>query len=395
MVEDSEGNVVGKRLPSFSYTGCWVHNITKFETEHVPAQIRRVQKEGSARRWVTGKRPAKKDDPELFEEDCLSRLKGVSEGKQKLMKTVGITKVKDLLSASAQSLKTVKGIGAKGLAKFQLLARVAKPGAYVSKVVDHRRATHPYKSRFPDTWKAELAADLKKESAICITELVEHMVRTTEEVMRGTKHEDDWYFYHDALTQLTDKRTKDWMVNKGYMKRWLLPISPCNAGTVYEGRPVGNTPEVMPWDCSLNQDVHVTVDNHSCYFRAIPKDHALYAKRFDKSSPSIMLKSYLRILDPVTGVCPSSKRIIQDITRCWGDHIDIICAHGGAAVDGIGSRNGHRDIKGLGSWGGKRVKKKEVREEALHPDALAAWDIYLRRSIDRHSHSTSSKDVQS
>ena len=157
---------------------------------------------------------------------------------------------------------------------------------------------------------------------------------------------------------------------------------------------MGNTPEVMPWDCSLNQDVHVTVDNHSCYFRAIPSDHPLYHKRFSKSSPSIMLKSYLRILDPVTGVCPSSERIIQDITRCWGKHIDIICEHRGRAVDGIGSRNGHRKIKGLCVWGGKRTKKKVIREEVLHPDALEAWDLYLRRSIERHSHSTSFKNIE-
>ena len=336
----------------------------------------------------------KKNDPDLFEDDSVARLKGVSKGKKKKLEAVGIVKVKDLLTASAQSLVAIKGIGEKGLAKLQLLARAAKTGSYVSKMVDHRRASHPYKSRFPDTWKTELAADLKKQGAICITELVEYMDSATKEVMAGTKHADDYYWYHDALTQLTDKRTKEWMVKEGYFKRWLLPVPPCNAGTIYEGRPVGNSPEIMPWDCSLNQDVHVTVDNHSCYFRAIPKDHPLYAKRFSKASPAIMLKSYLRILDPVTGVCPSSKRIIQDITRCWGSHIDIICEHGGAAVDGIGSRNGHRDIKGLGQWGGKRVKKEEVKEEVIHSDALEAWEIYLRRSIDRHSHSTSSNDVE-
>ena len=78
-----------------------------------------MKKDGSARRWVTGKRPSKKDDVELFEDDCLSRLKGISKGKQKLMEAVGITQVKDLLTGSAQSLLSIKGIGAKGLAKLR------------------------------------------------------------------------------------------------------------------------------------------------------------------------------------------------------------------------------------------------------------------------------------
>ena len=280
--------------------------------------------------------------------------------------------VHDLLSSAAQSLVSIKGIGVKGLSKFQDIARAATPGAYVSKRVDHRKARRPYKSRYPDTWKDELAADLRKHGVVCITELVMHMITTSQEVMNGTEHEEDWYFYHDALTQLTCPRTKAWMVESGHMKRWLLPIRPCNEGTIYMDRPVGNTPEVMCWDDNLNQDVHITVANHSLYFKAVPKDHPMHRLRFSKSSPAIMLKSYLRILDPVTGICPSSKRIIEDISRCWGKHIDMICQHGGAAVEGIGDRNGVRTIKGLGKRGGVRVKKKSVSGDLLHPDAEGA-----------------------
>ena len=58
---------------------------------------------------------------------------------------------------------------------------------------------------------------------------------------------------------------------------------------------------------------------------------------------------------------------------------------------GVGS-NGHRDIKVLASRGGKRSKKEVVTEEVLHSDALEALDIYLRRSINRHSHLTSSSN---
>ena len=54
-----------------------------------------------------------------------------------------------------------------------------------------------------------MTADLKKQKqgVICITELVENMDNVTKEVMTDTKHADDYYWYHDVFTQLTDKHT--------------------------------------------------------------------------------------------------------------------------------------------------------------------------------------------
>ena len=80
--------------------------------------------------------------------------------------------------------------------------------------------------------------------------------------MEGTLYEDNWMFYHDALTQLKCKRTKAWMETKGYLKRWVLPVNGLNDGTVYAGRPVGNSPELMPLDCSLFKDVDDAVARH-------------------------------------------------------------------------------------------------------------------------------------
>ena len=45
-------------------------------------------------------------------------------------------------------------------------------------------------------------------------------------------------------------------------ERWLVPQNGVNAGIVYVGWPVGNSPEFMPWDNSLNSDVKRTNDYH-------------------------------------------------------------------------------------------------------------------------------------
>ena len=39
------------------------------------------------------------------------------------------------------------------------------------------------------------------------------------------------------------------------MERWLVPQNQLNAGTIFCGKPVGNSPELMPLDNYLNQDI--------------------------------------------------------------------------------------------------------------------------------------------
>ena len=95
----------------------------------------------------------------------------------------------------------------------------------------------------------------------------------------------------------------------------------------------------------------------------LPKEHPLYPQRFSKASYKVMLNSYLRVLDPVTGVCPSSKRIVQDITRCWGEHLDKICETKGGAVKDLGNRVGKRKLEGL--------KKAQQADSAYIPGGRA------------------------
>ena len=49
--------------------------------------------------------------------------------------------------------------------------------------------------------------------------------------------------------------TIEWMKEKNYFHRWLLPMNGLQDGTPYAGRPVGNILEFMPLDNSLNRDI--------------------------------------------------------------------------------------------------------------------------------------------
>ena len=192
-------------------------------------------------------------------------------------------------------------------------------------------------------------------------------------------------FYHDALTQLKCKRTKEWMQAKGYLKRWILPVKDLNANTQYAGRPVGNSPELMPLDCSLFKDVDEAVARHIAVTCWIPKDHPSYNKRFSRSSTVISRSTYFRILDPVNGVAPTSRRIIHDVNECFTEHIRAIHKAKGCCVRGLGSRSGKRKVEGLEDWGGVRIKGDELEIDTLHVDAQPLLNEFVMNSQRRHS----------
>ena len=213
------------------------------------------------------------------------------------------------------------------------------------------------------------------KSHVSVKDLVLHTMRDSAEVFKGTTHEDDWVFYHDALVQMTDKATVAWMKEIGVYHRWLTPSMGLNDGTVYANRPPGNSPEMMPLDCSLNKDIDDVVARHIAYTHRLDEEDNL---KFSRSTVKRQSRAYLRLFDPKLGVhagVPCSKRIVEDVDRCFGPHLLSIFRAFGAAVHGLGSRqtrNGHRKSK-VGGWGGKRVKSAAPSGDIfVHEDAQKA-----------------------
>ena len=58
--------------------------------------------------------------------------------------------------------------------------------------------------------------------------MIEHIVRESAKVFKGTAHEDDWVFYHDEISLMTAGATISWMKEKEYYKRWVLPVNDLN-----------------------------------------------------------------------------------------------------------------------------------------------------------------------
>ena len=60
--------------------------------------------------------------------------------------------------------------------------------------------------------------------------------------MKGSVHEDDFSIIHGDFLLMTTKETMNWRIQKGYLHRWLLPLSGLQDGGPYAGYPVGNIP---------------------------------------------------------------------------------------------------------------------------------------------------------
>lgn len=168
------------------------------------------------------------------------------------------------------------------------------------------------------------------------------------------------------------------MKDRGIYGRWLLLMG-INQGTCYFGQTIGNSPEMMPMDSTLNKDVNDSVRYHISLTFHLPKDDEI---KFSMSTPKRGSQAYHRVWEEV----PSSQQIIED-TDWFLIAIKAISDHDGKAVAGLGSQKGHRNAKtkSLKKRGGKRVKKEFKYKRFVHKDAGRCREICIETSMKKHA----------
>lgn len=237
----------------------------------------------------------------------------------------------------------------------------------------------------------------RKIGKICITDLVEHMITESRRVIGS----DDFYLYHDALSMMTSAKCKEWMREKGYLRHWVLPVNGLNDDLKgYSLRPVGNSPEMMPLDCSLFADLKNAVTRHISVTANLRKDEP---RKFSITTPKRAYHSFMRVLDPTLGInsrgelvrkypnqsafgTPSRVRICEDINKCYGkrkngkpNHLFRIRDALGVVVPGIGNRNGRRKTQSNGKKGGHENLNSSSKKYYYHLDAKNHIDKIIRR----------------
>ena len=158
-------------------------------------------------------------------------------------------------------------------------------------------------------------------------------------MMIGTKFQDNFSFYHDALSLMTAAETRNGMREQDYEKYWLIPMKDLNIGTTYHNQPVGDSPEMMPLGCSLFNNLYEAAHRHVSLTHLLQKDDP---KKFCLATPKEISRAYCR---PWT--CggeegsPSCQRIIQDCNKFFSN-IQVINDAKGIMCAGLGNRRGHR-----------------------------------------------------
>ena len=225
-------NIVGKRAVPFDYSAKVLLSISDYEM-HIEKEIRRVRRlSGKAAPWYQNTR---KDVKELWEEESVKLLKGCGKKSVEFLEKHRITTILHLKQKSIVELTAIaeKGNAIRKLIGFKVQAESSLEGAPpAALVVDHTKEANPYKSLYGEEWEQKIGESHFMKKYICVTKLIKHIHDKSAAVMKGTEYENDWYFYHDALSLMTANRTITWMKEQGYYKRWVLPLG-INKGTLF------------------------------------------------------------------------------------------------------------------------------------------------------------------
>jgi len=294
MLEDSNGKYIGMQAEAFDYSAKIILSIRDWDRK-VREEIERVRK-------LTGKKgtiwfDSGREEGEIWEGDPLNKIKGIAASLTKLFEEAGVKNVGDLKRLHDTWCHHVKGCHVSCIKAFRDVAKAAHPGL-PPKEKDYTMCANPYLELYgEDSWEYELANSSSMSKYWYIKELVTHVYNESKKQFIGTEHEDDWYFYHNALSLMTAKDTVKWMKEMGYYEHWLLPTEDVNKDTRYANHPVGNSPEFMPMDCHLNKDLDDDVRRHVALTYSLPIEDI---RKFSIDTPKNGSSAYLHCWNSIS-----------------------------------------------------------------------------------------------
>ena len=385
--KNEAGNVTGERLPIFDYTEKRIIAIERRDKLRLLAMmhVKKVNRGSKTSVWVECSRVP----GAIYRDDAVNVVKEIGKETHKRLKAEKICTVQNLKSMTdAESdILIAKGslrVSKTKLEKFREDARKCLDED--SPVpIDHRNADNPYLSRFGDRWEIEIDR-LAMAGKICITEMIDHIFEESRKALG-----EDYLVYHDALSLMTGSSAVNYMKRKGYYKHWILPqLDLMNDGTgelkSYANRPVGNSPEIMPLDCSLNAQLHRAVRQHIELTQIYTKEEHK-ALKFSMATPIAGVSAYHR----VWSIHPTASNIKKDILKVFVSARTIF-EKKGCIVPGLGNRPGRRHVSngggGHSNWGGRRTRTLDANDYGtinLHPDAHSALEEIRSIAQDKYN----------
>jgi hypothetical protein len=233
---------------------------------------------------------------------------------------------------------------------------------------------HGYPERYGPGYEVQLRAEVNKKYC-CIKELIDHAIEQSTAIYANTVHANTFFIFHDALSTWWENEAQVYIAQLGFANRQVRCMGTTNAGTRYEGKLTGDSPEMCRGldshgfaDLVSSMQLHCSLS--SLYEVGDPR-------RFNLGTPeevwSTMSRCWL--------MEPTSERIVQDVSK-FRAVLDIIIAAQGCVVQDIFFRSGRRGdewmrAKGDGHCKNKprpRQRKATLKTRPIHPDARHAYN---------------------
>ena len=201
---------------------------------------------------------------------------------------------------------------------------------------------------------------------------IRQVVAESKKLFEGTVHENDFFIWHDALSQWWETEAQEYMAKLGFRDRQVRCLGATNAGSrYYEGKLVGDSPELMPLDAHLFSDLQAALWLHVSLTSKLPVGDA---RRFETGTPRAISSAVRRAWE----IAPTSVRIVEDCSSIPARVGRIIEAKG-VAVQDIFLRSGRRYISASGDAQLKNKPRKRQRLSTLkspdvHPDARSSFE---------------------
>ena len=102
------------------------------------------------------------------------------------------------------------------------------------------------------------------------------------------------------------------------------------------------------------------------------------------ATPKLAAEMYKRLLHPVTGVTPPSKRILEDVSGVWLA-MEIVCKHKGAYVPGLAKQSGPLFIKNSKEKEGRGCPRTKGMHDLAHEKRKAGMHANFKamRAVER------------
>ena len=384
---DADGNCVGVALPIFECSKTTIVS-NKDCMRAFKSVIHEARVASETSEWVVTDRA----DNTICQNDPLKQIKNEKgtivlplNVREKLLAD-GVFAVGDLRD-KFQNRPTVwrnfckhaAGTGEERFLKALNAAKECEPGE--PRVIDYRTAPNPCCARCGgEDWQSKVCASPQMKASTNVQDLVTHIVTAGTERRKGTKHEDEWCFYHDALSLMTSNETMEWMERKKWLKHWILPQHDLNGHIpcCQNPRPIGNNMPGQPWDEALNKDHDDVVLRHVAATSLLANDDP---RKFSLATPNLCSAACRRVHQGVP-----SERIAHDMFKtldCW----QMVFENDGLnrKKNANGQRGDEGRALGVAKRVGARVKtqKKDLKTHWCHEDAKTAMVEFVNRSKEQ------------